>query len=77
MDQADIDAVALARIQPTLDDITEKTEKRRAEEEERRLDLEEKKRQAQVERERAAEIKAEEKRSKGKNYATNFDRVHY
>ncbi|KAF1845879.1 uncharacterized protein K460DRAFT_338575 [Cucurbitaria berberidis CBS 394.84] len=68
MDQADIDAIAQARIQPTLDEITEKTEKRlaederrRGEEEGRRLDLEEKKRRERVEKERAAEIKAEEK----------------
>jgi hypothetical protein len=66
MDQADIDAVALARIQPTLDEIYEKTEKRRADEEERRLELGEKKREQQKERDRAAEVKAEEKRYKGK-----------
>lgn len=65
IDQADIDAVAQARIQPTLDEINEKTEKRRAEEEERRLELEEKKREEQKEKERAAELKAEEKRIKG------------
>lgn len=65
MDQADIEAVALARIQPTLDDIAEKTEKRRAEEEEQRLETEEKKREARIEKERNAEIKAEEKRVKG------------
>lgn len=65
MDQADIDAVAQARIQPTLDEITEKTEKRRAEEEEQRLEMQEKKRQAEIEKERAAELKAEEKRAKG------------
>ncbi|KAF2684976.1 hypothetical protein K458DRAFT_29283 [Lentithecium fluviatile CBS 122367] len=64
MDQSEIDAVALARVQPTLNDITEKTEKRRAEEEERRLELEEKKREAQIEKERTAEIKTEEKRGK-------------
>ncbi|KAF2185012.1 hypothetical protein K469DRAFT_708272 [Zopfia rhizophila CBS 207.26] len=64
VDQADIDAVAAARIQPTLDEITEKTEKRKAEEEEMRLDQEEKKRQALMEKERAAELKAEEKRTK-------------
>ncbi|KAF2787766.1 hypothetical protein K505DRAFT_411251 [Melanomma pulvis-pyrius CBS 109.77] len=64
VDQADVDAVAQARIQPTLDEITEKTEKRRAEEEEQRLDLEEKKRQAQAEKERAAGLKSEEKRIK-------------
>ncbi|KAF1920101.1 hypothetical protein BDU57DRAFT_508215 [Ampelomyces quisqualis] len=68
MDQGDIDAIAQARVQPTLDEITEKTEKRRAEdekrraeEEERRLELEEKKRREKAEKDRAAEIKAEEK----------------
>ncbi|KAH4004799.1 hypothetical protein HBH70_040840 [Parastagonospora nodorum] len=71
MDQGDIDAIAQARIQPTLDEITEKTEKRRAEdekrraeEEERRLELEEKKRHERGEKERAAEIKAEEKQTR-------------
>lgn len=73
MDQEDINAIAQARIQPTLDEITEKTEKRRAEdekrraeEEERRLDLQEKKRREKVEKERNAEIKAEEKLARGK-----------
>ena len=73
MDQADIDAIAQARIQPTLDEITEKTEKRlaederrRGEEEERRLDMEEKKRRERIDKERAAEIKAEEKQARGK-----------
>jgi hypothetical protein len=65
IDQADVDAVAQARIQPTLDEITEKTEKRRAEEEEQKLELEEKKRQAQIEKERTDDTKAEEKRAKG------------
>ncbi|CBX90278.1 hypothetical protein IAQ61_001768 [Plenodomus lingam] len=71
MDQSEIDAIAQARIQPTLDEITEKTEqriaaeeKRRAEEEERRLDLAEKKRRERIEKERAAESKAEEKQLK-------------
>lgn len=72
MDQGDIDAIAQARIQPTLDEITVKTEKRRAEdekrraeEEERRLELEEKKRLERIEKERASEIKAEEKHARG------------
>ncbi|KAL1595924.1 Eisosome assembly protein [Paraconiothyrium brasiliense] len=64
MDQSEIDAIAQARMQPTLDEINEKTEKRLAEEEERRLELAEEKRQQQIEHERAAEIKAEEKASK-------------
>ena len=74
MDQEDINAIAQARIQPTLDEITEKSEKRRAEderrraeEEERRLDLMERKRKEKVEKERAAEIRAEEKNAKGKS----------
>jgi hypothetical protein len=72
MDQGDIDAIAQARIQPTLNEITEKTEKRRAEderrraeEEERRLEAEERKRHDRAEKDRAAEIKAEEKQVKG------------
>ncbi|RMZ72763.1 Eisosome 1 [Pyrenophora seminiperda CCB06] len=71
MDQAEIDAIAQARIQPTLDEITEKTEKRlaedekrRAEEEERRLDMEHEKRRIKSEKERATEIKAEEKQGR-------------
>ena len=67
MDQSEIDAIAQARMQPTLDEINEKTEKRLAEEEERRLELAEQKRQEQTEKERAAEIKAEEKASKSKS----------
>lgn len=72
MDQADIDAIAQARIQPTLDEITEKTdkrraedEKRRAEEEERKAQLAEKKRLERVEKDRIAGIRAEEKNAKG------------
>ncbi|KAH7355876.1 hypothetical protein BKA66DRAFT_474748 [Pyrenochaeta sp. MPI-SDFR-AT-0127] len=71
MDQEDINAIAQARIQPTLDEITEKTQKRRAEdekrrgeEEERRLDLQEKKRRERIEKEHAADIKAEAKLAK-------------
>ena len=68
MDQSEIDAIAQARMQPTLDEINEKTEKRFAEEEERRLELAEERRQQQSEKERAAEIKAGEKASKGEHY---------
>ncbi|CAI6341486.1 unnamed protein product [Periconia digitata] len=64
MDQSEIDAVAQARIQPTLDEITEKTEKRRAEEEEQRLEEAERKRQAQIEKERADDLKADERRGR-------------
>jgi len=69
LDQADIDAVAAARIQPTLDAINDKAEKQRARDEEIRLDNEEKKRQDQIEKERASELKAEQKRVKGEEKA--------
>jgi hypothetical protein len=72
MDQSDIDAIAQARIQPTLDEIADKTEKRRAEdekrraeEEERKMEQEDKKRRERTEKERAAELKAEEKAVRG------------
>jgi hypothetical protein len=65
MDQADIDAIAQARLQPTLNEISEKAEKQRALDAERQFELEKKKRQEQEEKARQAEIKAEEKRGKG------------
>ena len=72
MDQSDINAIAQARIQPTLDEITEKTnkrraedEKRRAEEEERKAQLAEKKHQERIQKERTAVVKAESKQAKG------------
>ena len=66
MDQAEIDAIAQARLQPTLDEISEKAEKQRALDAERQFELEKKKRQEQEEKTRQAEIKAGEKRGKGK-----------
>lgn len=65
MDQAEIDAIAQARLQPTLDEITDKAEKRRAEDAERQFELEKKRRQEQEEKARQAEIKAEERKGKG------------
>ncbi|KAL9112449.1 MAG: hypothetical protein Q9227_003291 [Pyrenula ochraceoflavens] len=64
LDQSDVDAVAQSRIQPTLDDINDKAEARRAKEEEQRLEQEEKNRQEQTEKHRAAELKVEQKRLK-------------
>ncbi|KAF3044640.1 hypothetical protein E8E12_006440 [Didymella heteroderae] len=64
MDQAEIDAIAQARLQPTLNEISEKAEKQRALDAERQFELEKKKRQEQEEKARQAEIKAEEKRGK-------------
>ena len=66
LDQSEIDAIAQAKVQPTLDQINDKAEKQRARDEELRLDAEERKRQAQQEKEREAGLKAEAKRTKGK-----------
>lgn len=77
MDQAAIEAVARARLQPTFDDISEKAAEQRARDEERaaaqrareeeaKLDQEEKKRTAEREKARDAEMKAELKKAKGK-----------
>ncbi|KAI9704289.1 MAG: hypothetical protein M1836_007150 [Candelina mexicana] len=55
LDQAEIDAVAQAKVQPTLDEISAKAEKQRERDEQIRLEQEEKKRIAR-------EIEADEKR---------------
>lgn len=65
MDQAEIEAIALARLQPTLDEITEKAEKRRADDAERQLELEKRQRKEQEEKTRLLEMKTEEKKGKG------------
>ncbi|KAJ9663407.1 Eisosome assembly protein [Coniosporium apollinis] len=69
MDQSEIDAIAAARLQPTLNEINEAAEKQRARDEEIRLDQEEKKRQAQREKERLAREKDEQKRLKAEQKA--------
>lgn len=71
LDQSEIDAVAAARIQPTLNEINDAAEKQRARDEEIRLDQEGQKRQAQIEKQRAAELKAEEKRVKAEEKASS------
>jgi hypothetical protein len=65
LDQAEVDAIARARLQPTLDEIADTAEKRRARDEELRLEEEKRKRDAETERVRAAEAKAEMKRTRG------------
>ena len=71
MDQSEVDAIARARVQPTLDEITENAEARRARDEEIRLAAEERKRAAEEqtrnERERDAKTKDEWRRFKGLN----------
>ena len=65
LDQSEVDAIARARLQPTLDDITEKAEKQRARDEEIRIDQEKAKAEAEREKTRAAEVKAELKATHG------------
>ncbi|KAL1643468.1 Eisosome assembly protein [Diplodia intermedia] len=74
LDQSEIDAVAASKVAPTLNEITEAAEAKRAQDEERRLDEEERKRLAAVEKERDAERKAEEKRIKGEFKAEEKNR---
>jgi Eisosome protein 1 len=72
MDQADVDAVAKSRIQPTLDDINEKAEVLRAKEAEARIDQEEQKRRAELEKKRTADTKVEQRKARGmKPHACN------
>ncbi|KAK5461172.1 Eisosome assembly protein [Exophiala xenobiotica] len=61
LEQSEIDAIARARLQPTLDDITEKAEKQRARDEEIRLEQERIKFKQEVEKSRLAQEKAEQK----------------
>ncbi|KAJ5257273.1 hypothetical protein N7478_013377 [Penicillium angulare] len=56
MDMADVEAVARNRLQPTLDEISDNAEQRRAQELEARLDAEEQQRRAAIEREREASL---------------------
>ena len=69
LDQSEVDAIAAARVQPTLDEISEKAEAQRARDEERRLEEEENRRIAEEkvkdEKERNLNTKTEWKRFKG------------
>ena len=67
LDQSEIDAIAKARLQPTLDDITEKAEKQRARDEEIRLDQERLKAEQAKEKQRQTEVKAELKETQSKH----------
>ncbi|KAF2141730.1 uncharacterized protein K452DRAFT_358829 [Aplosporella prunicola CBS 121167] len=64
LDQAEIDAIAAGKVQPTLDQINETAELHRARDEEKRLDEAERKRLANVEKERETSFKAEVKRTR-------------
>ncbi|KAH0271504.1 hypothetical protein KCU91_g7336, partial [Aureobasidium melanogenum] len=64
MDQSELDAIAQSRLKPTLDEINDNAEKKRARDEEIRLDQEERRRAQMSEKEREKEVKAETKRLK-------------
>ncbi|KAJ5785700.1 uncharacterized protein N7503_010912 [Penicillium pulvis] len=66
MDMADVEAVARSRLQPTLDEITDNADQKRADELEARLDAEEQERHAAIEREREASMtRVADSRDKG------------
>lgn len=65
LDQSELDAIAKARLQPTLDEISEKAEKQRARDEEERLEKERVKEQNEREKARAAETAAQVKADSG------------
>jgi hypothetical protein len=66
LEQEEIDAIAKARLQPTLDEITQKAEEQRARDEELRLEQERIKAEQETEKKRQADIKAEQKAVVGK-----------
>lgn len=66
LDQSELDAIARARLQPTLDDISDKAEKQRARDEEERLERERKLERERVEKARATETAALVKAEQGK-----------
>lgn len=72
LDQSEVDAIAASRVQPTLDEITEKAEKQRARDEELRQQQEERERIAAEksadQKERDLKTKEEWKRFRGKSY---------
>lgn len=70
MDQSELEAIALSRLQPTLDQISSTAEKKRAIDEERRLEEEERKRVTMSQKEKDREVKNETKRLRGKSLNT-------
>jgi len=67
LDQSELDAIARARLQPTLDDISEKAEKQRARDEELRLERERKVETERRDKARNAETAAQVKADLGKH----------
>ncbi|KAF2767404.1 hypothetical protein EJ03DRAFT_384001 [Teratosphaeria nubilosa] len=71
IDQAEIDAIAAARLKPTLDEINETAERKRARDEELRLEKEEQEREKAAEKQRQREEKDEQKRIKNEEKAAH------
>lgn len=67
MDQSEIDAIAAARVQPTLDEITATAEAQRARDEQERVDAEHRRFVLETERQRERDNKTELKRVRGKS----------
>lgn len=67
MDTSEIEAIAQARLKPTLEEISENAERRRARDEEIRLEKEQQEKFKQQEKQRSKEGKEEWKRFKGKS----------
>ncbi|KAH8693592.1 hypothetical protein BGW36DRAFT_345253 [Talaromyces proteolyticus] len=61
MDESEIEAIARARIEPTLNEISDRVEEKRAKEVEQRLDQERSQHLAELDQQRRAEIQTEEK----------------
>ena len=68
LDQSEIDAIAKAKLQPTLDDITDKAEKQRAHDEEVRLEQERQKVETEKEKQRQKEIQQGIKQNQRRSY---------
>jgi len=66
MDQSEINAIAAARVQPTLDEITATAEDQRARDEQNRVDAEHRRFVLETERQRERDNKTELKRVRGK-----------
>lgn len=71
MDQSEIDAIAQNRLQPTLDEINDTAERKRAHDEEVRLEQEEERRQKLSEKEKEKDRKNEEKRIRSESIIAN------
>jgi hypothetical protein len=67
VDEVDVEAIARSRIQPTLDEITDRVEEQKAREIEQRLDEEKRLRWLEIDRQRDLDTKEAEKRQRGLN----------